>query len=182
MKRAWLFVVLFFIIQPQFLQGQSVDKGNIYFGAFGTWSNFENAGFSGILVPRFEYLVYDKFSAGSDVGFSYTYLDFPEVRKYSSVIVSPFARYYFLNKKVSPIAEVSYYHAFNFGSFSKTWESTDTNIIFLSVGISTPRLVTNRVGFDLTSGFAWNFFPGGVSRIRFAPITSFRITYGIRKK
>jgi len=99
MKRVWLFVVLFLLIHPQFLQGQSVDKGNIYFGAFGDWSNFERTGFSGILIPRFEYLVYDKFSIGSDIGFSYTYIEFPDTWKSSSVIVNPFARYYFLNKK-----------------------------------------------------------------------------------
>lgn len=182
MKRAWLFLALFFIILPQFLQGQSVDKGNIYVGAIGSWSNFQNDGFHGFLYPRFEYLIQDKFSIGTDLGFSYTHFKYPENRKYSSIIVAPFVRYYFLNKKFSPIAEVNFFHAFYNESPSTRHKRADSNIVYLSLGISTPRLILNRVGFDLTTGFAWRHYRRGVNRIRFTPITSFRITYCIKKK
>ncbi len=179
MNWAWLLIALFFIFQPH-LRAQSVDKGNIYIGAIGGWSNFDHFGFYVFLIPRFEYLVHNKISIGSDLGFNYYYLEFDEPRKFGAIVVNPFARYYFLNKKVSPIVEASYYHAFNFENVSS--ERTDTNIVFFSFGISTPRLLFNRVGFDLTTGFASDYYHGRFYRIRFAPITSLRITYSVRNK
>ncbi len=183
MKLAWLLTALFFVFQPQLqgqsLQGQSVDKGNIYIGAIGGWSNYA-FGFSVFFLPRFEYLVHDKISIGSDLGFNYTYLDFTEPRKFGAIVVNPFARYYFLNKKVSPIVEASFYHAFNFENISS--DRTDTNIIYFSLGIATPRLILNRVGFDITTGFFSDYYQGRFYQIRFAPITSLRITYSIRSK
>jgi len=152
-----------------------VDKGSIYISAIGGWHNSEYFGFSFFLIPRFEYLIKNKFSIGSDIGYMHDWA-------YNSIIINPFARYYLLNKKLSPIIEVSYFHQFKFENNIKARELVDTNILYLNIGISTPRLIFNRLGFDLTSGFYINYYGNNYFDARFSPLTSLRITYSIKNK
>ena len=96
---------------PQLLQGQIVDKGKMYIGIIGSWDNSDFLGLSGTIFPRFEYLIRNKLSVGSDIGYSREWA-------YKSIKVSPFVKYYFLNKKFSPTAELKYYHEFRILTFT----------------------------------------------------------------
>ena len=99
-----------------------------------------------------------------------------------TIMVNPFVRYYFLNKKISPIVETSFYHGFEFDVDPRFDNNREVSEVILNLGISTPRLLFNRFGFDVTSGFISSYRNERFNRFRYAPITMIRITYSIRNK
>jgi len=150
MKRAMLIATLFYIVNVNIniTLAQSVEKGNIYFGAFGSWAIFDDYGFSGYLETRFEYLLLNNLSIGSDVGLTHTNIDFGDHLKYGSINIAPFTKYYFLDGKISPVLEIKYLHGFTYRDPENQRRRKDFNTLFLNAGFSTPRLIADRVGFN----------------------------------
>lgn len=179
MKRVLLVSILCILSLPTMTFGQTVNKGSIYIGALGGYNKHEYGGSFGFLMPRFEYLIGNKFSIGTDLGFFYNSIKWTVSSTYVNLAVSPFTRYYFLNRKITPIVELNFFHGFHFDN--QDYVQYDTNVLYINAGISTPRLIFNRVGFDLTTGFAWRIYPEG-SQFNYSILTSFRITYCIRKQ
>ncbi len=150
-----------------FSNAQTVEKGSIYLSVTGSGYNSDYFDQWGMLAAaRFEYLAMRKLGSGIDLGYSYD-----DGNKY--LITNLFVRSYFLNRKFSPIIEANYLHGFSLQ------ESEDLNLLSLNVGIATPRLLLNRVGFDLTYGI--KIFQSSKTENLSYSLSGIRISYALHK-
>ncbi len=161
-------LIVSFLFIWLFSNAQTVEKGSMYLGLTGSGYNSDYFDQWGILVAsRFEYLARRKLGLGVDLGYSYD-----DGSKY--LITNFFTRYYFLNRKFAPIIDANYLHGFSFQ------ESGDLNLLYLNVGIATPRLLFNRVGFDLTYGI--KIYQSSETEKLSYTLSGIRITYSINNK
>lgn len=174
MKYYKTFITGLFLISCQLANAQTVDKGSMYVGLAGSWyrSDYFNQ-FGYLVAPRFEYINLRKIGTGIDLGYSKD-----EDNRY--IISSIYSRYYLFNRKFSPIIEASYLHGFNLNGDNSIEEYRDLNVVFLNIGISTPRLIINRIGFDLT--FGTTIYQSSYNDRLNYTLSGIRITYSLANK
>ena len=130
------------------IESRPLDKGQNYIGLWGivqhhNYFYFDRWSYSSSV--RYGRYVFDKFAVGANINF-YGYIDnqLSEIMEFV-----PFARYYILNKKISPVVEFHYNYALRFPN-----KHFDSNKGFkskfnLGGGITVNKVLWNRLGVEL---------------------------------
>ena len=154
-----LIIILISIILYLPVLGQTeprpLDKGQNYIGYIGWIShskNFYSDYWSYYSSVRYGRFVFNKFAIGANANFQgYSRSDFS-----NTLGLVPFARYYILNRKISPVLEVHYNHEIRFPYEYSDKTSSYYNKFNLGAGITFNRILLNRFGAELVIFYGHN--------------------------